>query len=698
MNLNYTKLTLFGMLLFVLVSCGESHKHTNKLAGESSPYLLQHAHNPVNWYPWGEEALNKAKAENKLIIVSVGYAACHWCHVMEHESFENEEVAKLMNNNFVSIKVDREERPDIDQIYMEASQIMTGSGGWPLNCVTLPDGRPIFAGTYFEKDQWMDLLQQIIDAKKNDPERLESIAKQVTSGVGENSFNAHIADDSEFLPDSVHSTFANFTSDLDMQLGGFQRTQKFPMPNHLEALLQFHHLTQNDTAMDYVNLTLERMAMGGIYDQVGGGFARYSTDAFWKVPHFEKMLYDNAQLVSLYSQAYKVTKNPLYKKVVEETLAFVERELTSPDGGFYSSLDADSEGKEGKFYTWTNEELEALLDEAEYKAVSAYYNIEKEGNWEDSINILFNTKAIEAVAIEVEMKKAALENSIASAKSKLMEARSKRVRPGLDDKILTSWNALMVKGYIDAYSAFGKQKYLEKALTGAEFIVKTTLQEGNRLNRNYKDGKSSINAFLDDYALTVDAFITLYQVTFNEQWLYKAQDLTNYALEHFYDEGSGYFFYTSDQDPALIARKVELTDNVIPSANSVMAKNLYYLGNYFFDGELKKKSTNMLQGVLEFVPANTAYFTNWFQLQMYLTYPFYEVAIVGDNAAQLQAEFLQSYQPNAVLMGGKTEGSLELLKNKLMEGETMIYVCKEKACKLPVMEVEAAFGQMVVAE
>ena len=430
---------------------------TNQLIHETSPYLLQHAHNPVNWYPWGKEALDKAQKENKLIIVSIGYAACHWCHVMEHESFENEEVAKYMNDNFVAIKVDREERPDIDQVYMNAVQLLTGSGGWPLNCIALPDGRPIYGGTYFPKIQWINMLTQVSDFVKQNPDKAEQQAKSLTQGVQSSEMIYLNTEEAKFTTDDLNSIFTTWKSNIDFKNGGYNRAPKFPLPAGYQFLLHYNYITEDADALKAVTTTLNKMADGGIYDQIGGGFSRYSTDAYWKVPHFEKMLYDNAQLVSLYSSAYQKTKDPKYKIIVTETLDFIQRELTSKEGGFYSSLDADSEGEEGKFYVWTKSELQkALGNKADL--IIDYYNVTEKGNWENSQNILFKSATDKKIADKYNITERELTKRVLEAKKILLKERKKRIRPGLDDKILTSWNALMLKAYIDAYRVFDNNK------------------------------------------------------------------------------------------------------------------------------------------------------------------------------------------------------------------------------------------------
>lgn len=657
------------------------YKYKNKLINESSPYLLQHAHNPVNWYPWGEESLEKAKNEQKLLIISIGYAACHWCHVMEEESFENEIVAKFMNENFVAIKVDREERPDLDRIYMDAIQLLTGRGGWPLNIIAFPDGRPLYGGTYFPKDQWLSVLSQVLNYVRENPEKAEVQAEALTNGVRNTEIIELNKQKPAFTIDDLNSVFSVWQEGIDMVNGGQKGAPKFPMPSGFQFLLHYNFLTGNDFAQDSIQNSLIKMAQGGIYDQIGGGFARYSVDDKWKIPHFEKMLYDNAQLVSLYSKAYQQKKNPLFKTIVMETLTFIDRELTSPDGIFYSSLDADSDGEEGKFYVWTQSEIEETLGSRAADIIE-YYNITETGNWEEGKNILHITDS--------EDKPDGLEKT----KSKLLKSRSLRIRPALDDKALTAWNALLINAYVDAYRAFDMDEYLEKAKTAAIFILDNIKTGEGRLNRNYKEGTSSINAFLDDYAFVIEAFVTLYEATFNEFWLMSAEDLLSYALDHFYDNKKGMFFYTSDLDPDLIARKMEVVDNVIYSSNSQMAKNLYKMGHYLFNDDYIRKSETMLNNVKKSALHGSLYFANWDILMAWFASEPYEVAIVGENFESIRKEFDENYLPHIFFSGGRDEGSLELLKYKLVKGQTTIYVCRGKICQKPVTSVEEALKQI----
>ena len=668
------------------------YKHTNSLINETSPYLLQHAHNPVNWYAWNETTLRKAKDENKLLLISVGYAACHWCHVMEHESFENEEVAQLMNDNFICIKVDREERPDIDQIYMNAVQLMTGQGGWPLNCFALPTGEPFYGGTYFQKNQWMQLLANVASEYKTNPQKVTNYAHQLTEGIKTSEILPKVSHNNPFNEEILNVAVNNFKLQFDFEEGGTNRAPKFPLPNNYEFLLAYNYHHPDPKLLDFINLTLTKMAYGGIYDQIGGGFARYSTDSYWKAPHFEKMLYDNAQLVSLYSKAYQLTKNKLYKKVVYQTLAFVARELTAKNGAFYSSLDADSEGKEGKFYVWTKEELQLLLKE-DYPIVEAYYNINNIGKWEGNYILLRkDTDAIIAKRFNLSVKQ--FEDKIQKINQQLLLERSKRIRPHTDDKTLTSWNAMMLKAYVDAYNVFDEEKYIAAALKNANFILKNQLRADGGLNHNYKNNTSNLDGYLEDYSFTIEAFIALYQATFDEVWLTKAKLLMDYSISHFYDEKTGFFFFTSNNAKGLIARKMELNDNVIPSSNSSIAKSLFLLGQIYDSKDYSQKSQQMLKSIEQQIPSYLSGYSNWGILLLNEVKPFYEVAIVGKDAHNKRKEINQKFIPNKLIVGSLRESKLPLLEMKQVNGKTILYVCYNKACQKPVENVSEALEQI----
>lgn len=660
----------------------------NSLINETSPYLLQHANNPVNWFAWNEKTLAKAKEENKMLLISIGYAACHWCHVMEHESFENEEVAKVMNENYICIKVDREERPDVDHVYMNAAYLINGNGGWPLNALAMPDGKPFFAGTYFPKENWIRLLEYFAGIYKNEPKKLEDQAENLSKGIRDIEHIPMNMNPVSFSENDLNKMFFLFQKRIDFEYGGTNGSMKFPMPSIWEFLLQYHYFLKNKEALNAVEITLNNMANGGIYDQVGGGFSRYATEPKWHVPHFEKMLYDNAQLVSLYSHAFQVSKNPLYKKVVYETLEFINRELTSSEGGFYSSLDADSEGKEGKYYVWSENEIKEILkDEATF--YSDYYGITKEGNWEENKNIPDANFGKKNFVVNEQ-----ITQKLISLNQRLFEEREKRIRPAMDDKILTSWNALMAKGFINAYQTFGEESFLNSAKRNLDFLLKNICTKTNSLFRNYKNGKATINGFLDDYAFFITTLIEYYEVTFDEIYLQKARALTEYVNRYFFDKESGMFLYADVQYSNLIARKMEVTDNVIPSSNSEMAKNLFLLSQYFDNKNQEEKSVQLVKNVSEDLIKNPGYYSNWGEAMILQIYPAIEIAIVGKKWKEKLAELQKNYLPNTIYSGGENEGTLSLLENKLIEGKTMIYVCKNKSCHLPVENLEDALNQI----
>ena len=695
--MKYINLLLIGLLL--TLSCNSQHKetktvekkykYTNALVHETSPYLLQHAHNPVEWYPWNETTLNKAKLEGKLLLISIGYSACHWCHVMEHESFEDEEIARIMNDNFICIKVDREERPDVDQIYMTAVQLMNQRGGWPLNCVALPNGKPFWGGTYFKKEDWKKQILGLYNTYKTEPNRVIEFADKLSKGIQQVENIGLNTELPNFTWEILDNMIIAWSDRFDNSNGGSNGAPKFPMPNAYSFLLKYAHLSKNNDVLDHVEVTLDKMAFGGIYDQIGGGFSRYSVDKFWKAPHFEKMLYDNGQLVSLYAEAFLKFKKPLYKAVVFETLEFIERELMAENGAFYSALDADSEGEEGKFYVWNETEIELLIrkDLAVFKD---YYNVNSKGLWEHGNYILLKNKNKKQIAKKHKISISDLEIKIEDWKLILMKERDKRIRPGLDDKSLTSWNALMLKGYIDSYMAFGEKKHLDIALRNANFIANTQMQKDGKLWHSYKEGRTTINAYLEDYAIVSSAFIRLYEATFDESWLTKVEQLVTYATENFYDKNSGMFYFTSKLDPKLVARKMEINDNVIPSSNSVMANVLYDLGTILDQGEYKKKAIIMANNIKPDMEKYSSGYANYARLMLKEIAPYYEVAIVGKDAHNKAIELNKKYVPNKLFIGSLQSSRITLLKEKYVQGSTIIYVCENNTCQMPTIEIMKA--------
>ena len=669
-----------------ILNLNSEHMYTNSLINETSPYLLQHAHNPVDWYPWNEETLAKAKKEDKLLLISIGYSACHWCHVMEHESFEDKEVAKVMNENYICIKVDREERPDIDQIYMTAVQLMNQRGGWPLNCIALPDGRPFWGGTYFRKNDWKKQILGLANVYENDRESVIEFAEKLSKGIQDVEKIIKNPRKEIFSLNDLDKMVKPWVKNFDNIYGGSDRAPKFPMPNAYDFLLRYAHVTNNKEILKHIELTLNKMAFGGIYDQIGGGFSRYSVDKFWKAPHFEKMLYDNGQLVSLYAQGYLKFKNPIYKEIVFESLDFVERELLDKTGAFYSALDADSEGEEGKFYVWSEDELQTIIKNS-YNIFKDYYNINSSGLWEHGNYILLRNNSKLEIAQKYNISINVLEGEIFEWKKTLMKARDKRIRPGLDDKSLTSWNALMLKGYVDAYMAFEDKNHLDIALKNANFIADIQLNNNGKLWHSYKNGKSTINGYLEDYSLTISAFIRLYEATFDEKWLNLSDKMMQYAITHFYDTESSMFFFTSDLDPKLVARKMEINDNVIPASNSVIANSLFDLGIILDNNNYQKMAITMLNNVKPKMSSYATGYANYATLFIKVVQPYFEVAIVGDDANKTALDFNKLYAPNKITLGSTKQSSLPLLQNKFINGETIIYVCEDKVCQLPTSNI-----------
>ena len=681
--------------------CGDKSAHratpVNQLARASSPYLREHADNPVAWYEWGPEPLKKAREENKPVIISIGYASCHWCHVMEDESFMDTAVARMMNENFISIKVDREQRPDVDQIYLDAAQLISGSAGWPLNAFALPDGKPFYAGTYFPKDQWLILLHQIKDAFNGEKEAVTKQAEALTQGIAGNDIIQTSADSLQAMSRQEYETlFDRWAPHFDAKNGGQSGAPKFPMPPVWESLLQYYFLTGDKQSLAIITTTLNRMAAGAVYDQIGGGFCRYATDEAWRIPHFEKMLYDNAQLVSLYSHAYQVTKDRDYLKVVRETLEFVKRELTDEEGGFYASLSADSEGEEGKYYTWTRDEVWDILGEADGARIAQYYNVSDSGNWEGRENILYRELSEEGFASKYNVSSQEWNTALERSRLRLLQERSKRIRPTTDEKAITAWNALMLTAYVDAYAATAEKEYLETALKNARFLERKMMQNEGKgpLWRSYSRGKADIDGFLDDYAGMALAYIHLYEVTFDLHWLALARSLADYATDHFSDETTGMFYYASDDTPDLVVRKMEITDQVTPSSNSMMAEVLMLLGDYYQHSLYSARATDMLKQITgDRLDDPGIYYANWARISGISVFTPYEVAVMGRDALEKALILQQHYNPLAIYSGGRSE-NLPLLENKLVQGKTIIYVCRERVCRRPVEDVVLALSEL----
>jgi uncharacterized protein YyaL (SSP411 family) len=669
----------------------------NELHLESSPYLLQHANNPVHWKAWNSISLAKAKENDQLIIISIGYSACHWCHVMEHESFENEAVAAVMNAHFVNIKVDREERPDVDAVYMKAIQIMTGHGGWPLNIVALPDGRPVWGGTYFRLEEWIDTLEQLQKMYQLAPEKMIDYAEKLHQGINSISIIQNEVQENTNQQQLVENLVAKWKKSFDWEFGGMARAPKFMMPNNYHFLLRYAHQNQDNELLEFVNLTLTKMAYGGVFDTVDGGFSRYSVDIKWHVPHFEKMLYDNGQLISLYSDAYKLTQNPLYKEIIEKSLDFINKEWKTKEGGFYSALDADSLNdtkhlEEGAFYVWKIDQLKGLLKE-DFELFSQVFNINSFGLWEEENFVLIQNQSLETIAILNHLSLNELATKKKNWEQVLYTEREKRAKPRLDDKCLTSWNAIMLKGYVDAYKALANEDYLSIALENANFIIQKMWSSEGNLFHSYKNGKSTINGYLEDYCFVIAAFIGLYEVTFEEKWLHNAKQLTDYSLEHFFDEKQSFFRFTSDKDEVLISVHYETEDNVIPASNSVMAKNLNQLSIYFNNPYYEKVAQKMLLILISSIDYPSAY-SNWLDLALTISGQNKELAICSPNAKETNKILTGLYFPNVIIAGTEKPSTLPFLKDRFVEGKDLYYVCQNKTCQMPTEDFQEVIRQL----
>jgi uncharacterized protein len=676
----------------------------NRLANETSPYLLQHKDNPVDWYPWGDEALSAARLLDKPILLSIGYSSCHWCHVMAHESFENESIASLMNSSFINIKVDREELPDVDSIYMTAVQAMTGSGGWPLTVFITPDGQPFFGGTYFPPEDrpnmagFPRLLTAVADAYATKRTDLLENSQQVVDAIREQSTpkkNDGTVDDS-----LIFGAFTHLVGAADSENGGTQGAPKFPQPMVYELMLRYWKRTGSSQVLDIVNLTLEKMAHGGIYDQIGGGFARYSVDEVWLVPHFEKMLYDNAQLVSLYLHAYQATKKPLYRRIVEETLEYVTREMTHAAGGFYSASDADSEGVEGKFFVWTSEEIDAVLEPSDAELAKTYWGVSEEGNFEGS-NILHLPMSQADFLSRTGQEPLELLADIERVRDLLYEARSKRIAPGIDDKILVSWNALMLKAFAEAGAVFENSEWIATAEKNARLLIDQLKDEEGRLLHTWKatsetEGDARILGYLDDHAYLIDALLTLYEATFDYSYVDEAQALANQMVERFWDKDWEVFYDTSMEHSKLLVRPRDVLDNALPSGGAIAALALQRLGVITGEADYAVKAEASMSALIPHMEQAPSAVTSWLAAVDFLRSNSQEVVLIGDASdpvmADMKRELRKSFAPNTVLAGSSGTSSDELASPLLksrdqVNGKATAYVCENYACKLPVTSV-----------
>ncbi len=684
----------------------------NRLQYESSPYLRQHAHNPVDWYAWKPEAFERARRENKPILVSIGYSTCHWCHVMERESFENPDIAAFMNEHFVNIKVDREERPDVDAIYMEACQILTGSGGWPLNCFLTPEGKPFYAGTYFpprpayNRPSWLQLLQHMANAWETKRETVYEQAERLVKYLerNDNLFVEPLPSELTTQPLPAQSALENMyyamREHFDRAEGGFGGAPKFPSSMALHFLLYYYRLSGNAEALEHALFSLDKMIGGGIYDQLGGGFARYATDRTWLVPHFEKMLYDNALLVSVLADACRLLqeagdaraqqRRKRYEAVIEETLEFVRREMTHPEGAFFAALDADSEGVEGKFYVWKKSEIETLLG-SDAEAFCALYGVSEEGNWE-GVNILWRAVELEAYAQLHDLEVEALRQQARHWRQRLLKYRSQRIRPALDDKVLLSWNALMASAYAQASTALERAEYREAAVRNVDFLLQHLVDANGRLLHSWKDGKAQHAAVLEDYAFLIAALLDVWHITFEQRYLEHAQRLTEAVYTYFYDEQTDLFFYTAADQTDVILRKKDLYDNATPSGNSTMMHNLQRLSLLLDRNDWREHVSRVLEKMRPTLERYPLSFERWVLAFLFQVRPRPEVAVVGPGALQAAQELQRYFTWNAVVAAAEHPNpNSPLLRGKASEGRTLLYyICQNYACQRPVRTLQEA--------
>ena len=677
---------------------------TNSLIKEKSPYLLQHAHNPVNWFPWGEEAFNKADAEDKPIFLSIGYSTCHWCHVMEKESFEDEETAKLINDTFVAIKVDREERPDIDGIYMSVCQMLTGSGGWPLTIIMTPDRKPFFAGTYFPKNDrfgksgLLSLIPKVMDLWNNRRQEVLDSSEEITEAVKLSSKTNPRDQSGEEI---FHQAFEDYKKRYDPKYGGFGSSPKFPTPHNLTFLLRYWKRYNDNSALGMVENTLTNMRLGGIYDHIGYGFHRYSTDHQWLVPHFEKMLYDQALLVPVYLEAYQATNKKLFLETAEEILSYVMREMTSPKGGFYSAEDADSEGEEGKFYLWTKDEITNLLHDDTDFALNLF-NIKKDGNWTDPVsadknktNILHMTKTLEEIAIDLKSPPGIVKEKLIKIRKYLFEQREQRIHPFKDDKILTDWNSLMITAFSKAAQVTGNEVYISFAKTGADFITEYLTDESGRLLHRYRDEDSSIPANLDDYAFYIQALLDLYETSFSIDNLDKAKYLLDLTINDFWDKETGGFFFSARGGTELIANQKEIYDGAIPSGNSIMILNLLRMSKITTNAEYEEKAWMINRAFSSIISKSPSAFSQALSGFDFAFGPSFEIVISSNeydhNANVMVKEIRRNYLPAKIVILKTASNNLQKIAPYVsgqnpINGKATVYLCRNFSCVYPITD------------
>lgn len=678
-------------MLSMCLACGQNQPmEQNNLGKETSPYLLQHKSNPVYWQRWNQDLYRRFNSENKLIIVSIGYSSCHWCHVMEEETFEDPEVAQIMNTSFINIKVDREENPDVDNIYMTSVQLMTGRGGWPLNVITLPDGRPVYGGTYHTKDQWMSVLNQVQKIYQEDRPRLEDFAKKIEEGL--KVYNTIEIPEvlSGVRSDSLHLGLNNWRKDWDLQYGGDEVSQKFIIPSRYQFLMQYQTLTKDTEIDNYIQNSLETIANSGVFDPIEGGFYRYSVDPYWEVPHFEKMLYDNAQVLGLYANAYKKYGNNLFRDRAYQVFEFMETRLLDTSDAYYAAIDADNELGEGRYYVYTKEELKKLIDK-DWELFLKFYSVDFNKPFDNQFYILRQSQSLENFSTQNNTPYQELKSKIQYWKLQLEKELSQRDFPGIDTKLLASWNAQAIVGLIEAFKAFVDDQFLEKAISIFDFIQNEMIVD-NELYHTYQQGEVKIEGFLEDYAYLIEASLSIYEVSGDIKYLNMAEVLTQKVIDEFSLEDLPYFSFKKDQ--YLITQIVSTEDNVLPSPNSIMAKNLFVLGQLIQNQDYIQRAEQMLLGVQNLMVKAMSGYSEWASLYAFMSYPYYEIIIVGSQSKQLSKEILKHYLPQIIFQQSNISSELPLLKDRFDSDKTYIYVCQNRVCLLPVTTIEEAFDQL----
>ncbi|MEE3245785.1 MAG: thioredoxin domain-containing protein [Bacteroidota bacterium] len=685
---------LVVLLATSVLTAQETHKYTNQLIEETSPYLLQHAHNPVDWQPWSDAAFAQAKEENKLVVVSIGYSSCHWCHAMEEETFSQEDVAQVMNQNFINIKVDREERPDVDQVYMKAVQLITGKGGWPLNVIVLPDGKPLYGGTYHKKDEWLQLLNSLSKTYAEKPEQAAAFAQRLTTGIQEEQQQAAANTSVQYRPELIETLFNTYQQEWDMENGGRKGFEKFMLPAHLNLLLDYVSLTQDAKSKACLEQTLDAIAMRGVYDHVSGGFFRYSVDPLWKIPHFEKMLSDNAQLISVYARAYTLFDKPIYRQRAEETITFLNNQFKTKDGSFIAALDADSDGKEGGYYLYNTNQLDKAIT-TEKELFDAYYTKEPLSRFETDILHLYPTQTDAAFAASHKLSAEQVGQLITQWKSELQQMRSTRSLPRADDKIIVPWNAMMISGLVAAAHSFEQPHYLKQAEKLYSVLMENAYKNGT-LMHSYKAHSDVAPAFLDDYVFMSQATLDLFSSTTNTEYLDTLNQLINDTQTHFKDANSP--FYTFNTGDELITNIITTNDGVQPSANALLAQLLFKLGHLNYNTAYLEQAKAMLLAMHDNLKEQPWSYTQWLALAVQHSYPFYEIAVVGPDAVQRIDEFSRQPVANRLLIGTTVDSELPLFESRFVPEKTYIYVCEGRACKLPVTTVAQALKQLEAVE